>query len=245
MTRLFAILTLLAAVPAAALDFDRPAKENGAFYSELAAPAPKAEQQVIGGAGLLELLAARDAASKVVDINGQDFLVTPAFDAGWNVYFSIKPRGTVGYAGVWKEELLKEGVNYAYAGTKVAIKDEDGAIKLAWQGGSAETSMAELFDLLYSSSASVTFGDAVTYALIRNLEPLTEKEGTVTMRQGSDGLYYYSLTQDSEIEAAPRWLLAVNGVLYGLRIEDASLQFIAKQIEMRPEPLLPERALKH
>ena len=89
-----------------------------------------------------------------------------------------------------------------------------------------------------------TFGGAVTYAVFRNLEPLTEEEGTVALRMGDDGLYYYSLTPDRQIEAAPRWLLAVNGVLYGLRIEDSSLLFVSKKIAAARPELPPERALR-
>ena len=89
-----------------------------------------------------------------------------------------------------------------------------------------------------------TFGGTVTYAVFRNLEPLTEEEGTVALRVGDDGLYYYSLTPDKQIAAAPRWLLAVNGLLYGLRIEDSSLLFVSKKIDAARPALTPERALR-
>ena len=63
-------------------------------------------------------------------------------------------------------------------------------------------------------------------------------EGPVTLRVGSDGFYYFSVTRDSLIEKAPRWLLAINGVLYGLRVEEASLLFVSKPIEMS-KPAFP------
>ncbi|MDP2866844.1 MAG: hypothetical protein Q8O90_11430, partial [Elusimicrobiota bacterium] len=88
------------------------------------------------------------------------------------------------------------------------------------------------FDRLYNDSMKFTFAGLITYSVFRNLEPLSEIEGTVTLRLGSDGLYYFSVTRDSLVEAAPRWLLAINGVLYGLRVEEASLLFVSKPIEM-------------
>jgi hypothetical protein len=69
----------------------------------------------------------------------------------------------------------------------------------------------------------------VTYAAFRNLEPLSESEGTVTMRVDQDGVYYFSLTPDEQVAERPRWLLAVNGVLYGLRVQDGSLLFVSKK----------------
>jgi hypothetical protein len=92
--------------------------------------------------------------------------------------------------------------------------------------------LTSLFERLYEKSMRITFGGAVTYAVFRNLEPLTENEGTVSLRLGSDGLFYFSLTQDRLIASSPRWLLAVNGVLYGLRVDAGSLLFVSKPIEM-------------
>ena len=53
------------------------------------------------------------------------------------------------------------------------------------------------------------------------------------MRRDQEGRYYYSLTGDVQAAAAPRWLLAVNGVLYGLKVEESALLFVAKPIEMK------------
>jgi hypothetical protein len=158
------------------------------------------------------------------------------FDAEWNTWFSLKPvPGPLG-AGAWKEADLAGGAVYKYDGLELKLRETDGVVSVEGPGGQkTEISVSALFDRLYKDSIKVTFGGAVTYAVFRNLEPLTESEGTVALRVGSDGLYYYSLTPDSQITGAPRWLLAVNGVLYGLRIEDASLLFVSKKIDgLRP-----------
>ncbi len=228
---------MLAAAPACA---GWGAAENAAV-SALAAS--RSGICVIGGAPLLELLAARDKASLPLTIGGVDFLASVVFDANWDTWVTLKPAGGALGAGAWKETDLAHGALYKYKDLELKLAETAGTVSVETAAGEKkEFSVNGLFDKLYSESMKVTFGGAVTYAVFRNLEPLSEVEGTVTLRVGSDGLYYYSLTGASQVAAAPRWLLAVNGVLYGLRVEEASLLFVSKPIEMA-EPALPaERA---
>ncbi|MHB0995568.1 MAG: hypothetical protein ACYC2I_04280 [Elusimicrobiales bacterium] len=223
------LMLLLAAAPAAAWG---PA-ESDAAAGLLAA---KAEVQIIGGAPLLDLLAARDKASLPLEIAGHKFLATVNFDDNWDTWFTLKPAAGLG-AGSWKETDLAAGAVYKYKELELRLKAAGGLVAIeAASGEKAEVAITALFDRLYADSLRVTFGGIVTYAVFRNLEPLTELEGTVTLRVGSDGLYYFSVTRDSLIEEAPRWLLAVNGVLYGLRLQDSSLLFVSKVIEMNAAP---------
>ncbi len=229
---------MLAAAPLAASEWGAA---EGAAASSLVNS--RSEISVIGGAPLLGLLAARDAASLPVALDGRLFLASIAFDAEWDVWFTLKPAAGLG-AGAWKEDELAAGAVYEYHGLSVAIKETDDTVFLTSAGKTKGIKVSELFDLLYRNSMKETFGGAVTYAVFRNLEPLTEEEGTVALRVGDDGLYYYSLTPDKQIAAAPRWLLAVNGVLYGLRIEDSSLLFVSKKIDVALSEFTPERALR-
>lgn len=224
------MVMLLAAVPAAA----QWGGAEGAAAAKLVSS--RAEVVNIGGAPLLELLAARDKAAQPVKLGGRDFLATVVFDSAWDAWFALKPAGFPIGAGAWKESDLAAGAVYKYGGTEFKIKETDGVVAIEGPGGAVtEIHVASLFDRLYGESMKITFGGAVTYAAFRNLEPLTESEGTVTMRVDQDGVYYYSLTPDDQTAAGPRWLLAVNGVLYGLRVDDVSLLFVSKQIEgLRP-----------
>ncbi|MDO8804183.1 MAG: hypothetical protein Q7R35_07120 [Elusimicrobiota bacterium] len=218
---------LLAAAPGSA-EWGRA--ESAAAAALLPA---RAEISVIGRAPLLGLLAARDKASQPLAIGGGNFLATVVFDANWDSWFMLKPAGGVLGAGAWKETDLAAGAVYKYKDLELKLKETDGVVSIETAGGEkAEIVVNGLFDRLYNDSMKVTFGGIVTYAVFRNLEPLTEAEGSVTLRVGSDGLYYFSVTRDSLIAAAPRWLLAVNGVLYGLRVQEASLLFVSKPIEM-------------
>ena len=224
------MLILLCAAPAAA-GWGRAENASAAGLQ-----AARAEVQIIGGAPLLDLLAARDKASLPLELGGHKFLATVNFDDNWDTWFTLKPATGLG-AGSWKETDLAAGAVYKYKELAIRLKAAGGVVTLETaQGGKAEVSVNSLFDKLYADSARVTFGGIVTYAVFRNLEPLTEREGSVTLRVGSDGLYYFSVTRDSLIEAAPRWLLAVNGVLYGLRVQDASLLFVSKVIEKDSSP---------
>ena len=228
--KIFLIL-LLAAAPAGA-GWGRA--ETSAASGLLAA---RAETTVIGGAPLLDLLAARDAASLPVEIGGHKFLATVSFDDAWETWFTLKPAAGPG-AGAWREAELAAGAVYNYKGLVLRIKAVDGLVTIEKSPEEKlELSVTALFDKLYADSLKITFGGVVTYAVFRNLEPLAEQEGTVTLRLGSDGLYYFSVTRDALVQAAPRWLLAINGVLYGLRVQDASLLFVSKPIEMtKPAP---------
>lgn len=231
------ILLLLCAVPASA----EWGRGEGAAAGALAVS--RAEVQIIGGAPLLELLAARDKASLPLTIGGVNFLATVVFDAQWETWFSLKPAGVPLAAGAWKETALASGAVYKHKGLTLKLKEADGVVSIESSSGEKlQVAVNSLFGLLYEKSQKVTFGGIVTYAVFRNLEPLAEDEATVSLRLGSDGLYYYSLTPDAQIEGAPRWLLAVNGVLYGLRVDAASLLFVSKQIEMAKPAFAPERA---
>lgn len=228
---------LLAAAPLSAGNWENaPVKAAGLL-------AARAETVVIGAAPLLDLLAARDLVSQPLQIGGVKFLATVVFDDNWDTWFLLKPASGLG-AGAWKETDLAAGAVYRYGGLELHIKAEKGVVRIdRGTEESKEISVNALFDKLYADAMKVTFGGLITYAVFRNLEPLTEQEGTVTLRLGSDGLYYYSVTRDLLAAAAPRWLLAVNGVLYGLRVEEASLLFVSKKIDMAKPALPRERAL--
>jgi hypothetical protein len=214
-------------------------RAEGAAVSGLAAS--RAEISVIGGAPLLDLLAARDKASLPLELGGRKLLASVVFDADWNAWFMLKPASGLG-AGAWTEGDLAAGVIYKYGGLELVIRKAGDAISIGSAAGGTEISMNGLFDLLYEKSMKATFGGVVTYAVFRNLEPMTGDEGTIALRVGSDGLYYYSLTPDRNIESYPRWLLAVNGVLYGLRVDSGSLLFVSKNIEMEKGPVSAERS---
>jgi hypothetical protein len=230
------LMLMLAAVPASA-QWGGAEGRAAAALSEA-----RAETTILGAVPLLDLLAARDKVSQPVTIAGKNFLATVVFDAAWDTWFSLKPVSGLG-AGAWKETDLAAGAVYKYGGLELLVKETDGVVTILGQDGSkAEVAVNALFDRLYNDSTRITFGGAVTYAVFRNLEPLSEDEGTVTMRKDDQGLYYYSITSDAQITSAPRWLLAINWVLYGLKVEESSLLFVSKPIENAPDRLPALRA---
>jgi len=201
--------------------------------------------EVIKTLPLLDLMAERTVSSKELTVGATVFLASVVLDDDWEVYFQLKQKGSSANPGVWKETAFKEGVTYKFAGGEVQIIEKDGVINVTGPGAGAETSTAELFDLLYAKSTSIECGGLVTYAVIRNFTPLTGNEGTITLRMGSDGLYYYSLTPDAQVAGYPRWLSAVNGVLYGLKATDTDLVFVSKVIPPDAKPLVQmERVIK-
>lgn len=230
------ILLLLAAAPASAGWGRAEASDAAALASA------RAEISIISGVPLLELLAERDKAALPLTIGGKNFLASVVFDAEWETWVTLKPAGGGLGAGAWKETDLAAGAVYNYGGLSLKLKKTGDTVSVEAAGEKAEFTVTSLFDKLYNDSRKIVFGEIVTYAVFRNLEPLAEIEGTVTLRVGSDGLYYFSVTRDSLIEKAPRWLLAVNSVLYGLRVEEASLLFVSKPIEMAKPSFPVERS---
>ena len=227
------IMLMLAAMPAAA----EWGKAEGAAAARL--NAARAEVQIISGAPLLELLAARDKASLPLTIGGRAFLATVVFDSDWDTWFSLKPAGDPLAANAWKEADLAAGAVYKYKDLAINLKETGGVVAVESSAGDKQqVAVNALFDLLYAKPQKITFGEAVTYAAFRNIEPLTQAEGTVMLRvDQNDGLYYYSVTPDAKIASEPHWLLAVNGVLYGLRVDSGSLLFVSKVIELnKPAP---------
>lgn len=247
-----AIVLVYVAAAFAQADFDRLySADKPTFTDTIGVPAavpakakanPVETLQVMP---ILDLMAERNIASKELALGTTVFLATAVLDDNWDTYFQIRLKGSRANPGVWKEASLKDGVTYKYDGGEVKIKEQDGFIGVMDSTAAAQTSMAEIFELLYTKSSKIEFGGAVTYAVIRNFTPLTGNEGTITLRLGSDGLYYYSLTPDTQVASAPRWLLAVNGVLYGLKATDTDIVFVSKVIEQKSAFLpLKERTLK-
>lgn len=187
---------------------------------------------------ILDLMAERTISSKELIVGATVFLASVVLDDEWEVYFQLKQKGSQANPGVWKETALKDGVTYKFNGGELKVTEKDGFIGLIGSSATAETSTAELFDLLYTKSSKIELGGLVTYAVIRNFTPLTGNEGTITLRLGSDGLYYYSLTPDTQVAAVPRWLLAINGVLYGLKATDTDLVFVSKELPPNAKPLV-------
>ena len=200
---------------------------------------------VIKTVPLLDLMAERTVSSKVLTLGATSFLAAAVLDDNWDVYLQIKEKGSRANPGVWGEAALKAGVIYKYSGGEINIIERNGFISVTDSGGaSAQTAFGELFDLLYANSTKAEFGGLVTYAFIRNLTPLTNNEGTIALRMGSNGAYYYSLTPDDQVAVHPRWLLAINGVLYGLKATDTETVFVSKPIEAgAAADFLVERAL--
>lgn len=227
---------MLAAAPASA-EWGRP---ESSAASALASA--RAGISVIGGVPLLDLLAARDKAALPLTLGGKNFLASAVFDDNWDNWVLLKPAGGGFGAGAWREADLAAGVTWKYDGLELKLKKAGDLVTVTAGEEKAEFAVTALFDKLYQDSMKFTFAGLVTYAVFRNLEPLTEKEGTVTLRIGSDGLYYFSVTRDSLIEKAPRWLLAINSVLYGLRVEEASLLFVSKPLEKAGTTFPAERS---
>ncbi|MEW5950300.1 MAG: hypothetical protein GX447_00855 [Elusimicrobia bacterium] len=202
--------------------------------------AKSAEENILGKTPLLEILSQRDSSSALLDLAGDKFTASYSLDNNWDLWFYIKPQIGLG-AGAWKLEKLNDKVFYSYGQTKAIIAREQGTIFIQYSRyENIEISEKELFEKLYDNSPKITFGGLVTYAYLRNISPLSEKEGIITLRKDNNGNLFYSLTQDFEINGKTRWLMAANGVLYGLKISNGELVFVSKPINIQKLSFLNE-----
>ncbi len=199
------------------------------------------EEKIISSTPLLDLLAQRDSASADLNLGDESFYASFCADEAWDLWFFIKPKNGFG-AKAWKLEKLNDKVFYSYGQTKAVIGRQDGLIYIQYSRyEGVELTEKDLMEKLYEASPKITFGDAVTYAFLRNLSPMNEEEGIITLRKDRDGNFFYSLSQDKAIKAKTRWLMAANGVLYGLRINDNSeLEFVSKSINIEKPSFLAE-----
>ncbi|MBU2530644.1 MAG: hypothetical protein KKD35_06360 [Elusimicrobia bacterium] len=199
---------------------------------------------------LAQLALERQESGNLIEIGDYKFSSTLIIDNNWEIYFAIWPEdSSMAVKTIWHEAELTRGVVYDYKDTKFNITLEDGIISIGYdETGSkfiSKISYDDILHKLYSNAEKISFADMVEYALIRNHDPLNNKDGIITLRLDRDGMFWYSFNLDDIIAHQIKWLVGINGVLYGMKISDDKLFFFSKPVDMDKGIYGREKLLKY
>ena len=104
---------------------------------------------------------------------------------------------------LWHQAELEKGVVYESEGIKFNITLENGIITLSYGGAGnkiiSKISYDDIFYKLYFNAEKIVFADMVQYAIIRNHDPLNDKDGIITLRLDDEGMFWYSFNLDEII----------------------------------------------
>ncbi len=199
---------------------------------------------------LNQLALERQESFNLIELGKYRFSSTLIIDNNWELYFAIWPEGSsMADKTIYYEAELSKGVVYGYKGIKFNIVLQDGIINLTYNDNGNEVasriSYNDMFHKLYFNAEKIIFADMVEYAIIRNHDPLNDKDGIITLRRDSNGMFWYSFNLDDIITRQTKWLVAINGVLYGMHIRDNNLGFFSKVIDMNKKIHGKEKLLKY
>ncbi len=186
---------------------------------------------------LEQLEADRQRAGNLIEIEDYKFFSTLVFDDNWDIYFAIWPKdSSMDEKTVWSETELEKGAVYEYRGIKfnIALKNRIISMRYVKKGKRfiSRISYNDIFDRLYAKSKKIIFSNMVKYAIVRNHEPLKDKAGIIALRLDRYGKFWYSFNLDDKISNQIKWLVGVNGVLYGIKVRDNNLVFFSKVVNI-------------
>ena len=136
-------------------------------------------------------------------------------------YFQLKQVGNDAPPEAWRDKDLNAGVTFKYSGGELALKSNDTAISITdTDGRQTEVSWEELSNLLYEESSKVSYTDdgLYTFAIIRNISPVSGEKGILTMRKSSDEGYRYNIIPDKQGRDEPVGRLSDEGSTLYLRV---------------------------
>ncbi|MEK7705201.1 MAG: hypothetical protein AAB426_09600 [Myxococcota bacterium] len=198
--------------------------------------APPGEAVEINRLALGALAVARPSADVRVTVGKQVLRCTYSVDASWDLQFTIVPEGAPAYARSFSAKQLAAGARLELSSGALMLQETDGVITFRRVAGTqvgkdvARVTSDEVFDALYDRSQQLTFDGTVTYAVIRNTDPKDGALGIMLVRRDCEGQYFYSLGRDEALRDPIKWIVGINGVLYGMKVVGPDLVFFAKRI---------------
>ncbi|MCG2726989.1 MAG: hypothetical protein L6420_12210 [Elusimicrobia bacterium] len=184
-----------------------------------------------------QLAAEREEAVNLIEIGNYKFFSTVIIDNNWEINFAIWPENSsMDKKTLWPETELEKGAVYEYQDIRFNITLTSGIISVRYALSGKEfisrLSYDDIFNKLYSNTEKIMFADSVEYAIIRNRDPLNDKDGIITLRRDNDGMFWYSFNSDDIISNQIKWLVGINSVLYGMKIRGNNLVFFSKLIDI-------------
>lgn len=132
-----------------------------------------------------------------------------------------------------------DGSWYSFPKSELKTGVDAGGARLSFEGGAIlvdgeRVPEMELVAALYASSRRVTLG-VVDYAVLYEDGALVPHSATF-LRRDHEGNYFMAWRPAQRL-ATYEWLLAVNGIMYGPRLEGEAMRFYSKPVPNVPEPL--------
>ena len=229
------ILTTMFFLPLSSSAFDAFVKEDINAVNLLKQKNTPSE---LSSVSLAKLAIERRESANLIEIGDYKFFSTLIIDNNWDIYFAIWPKdSSMDNKTLWLEAELEKGAVYEYRGIKFNLVLENGIVNIAYdEPGNkfiSKISYDDIFHKLYFNAEKIIFADRVEYAIIRNHDPLNDKEGIIALRRDREGMFWYSFNLDDIISNQIKWLVGINGVLYGMRIQDNNLVFFSKVVEKK------------
>lgn len=191
----------------------------------------------LSSVSLGQLALEREESANLIKVGNYKFSVTLIIDNNWDIYFALWPKdSSMDSKTLWLAAEIENGVVYEHKGIKFNLVLENSNIVVNYEKDGSEftskISYDDIFHRLYFNAEKIVFADMVEYSLIRNHDPLNDKDGIITLRIDRDGMFWYSFNLDEIISNQTKWLVGINSVLYGMRIRDNNLVFFSKPIDI-------------
>lgn len=168
---------------------------------------------------LADVVAAQDSACKVVS----GLRVCAAFGTDYETWIKVSQGGAT---LAFPESKLRQGADafgkrLSYARGVLAVGAED-------------VEMIELLASIYAKAKRIRLG-VVDYAVLYEDGALVPRSATFVRKDPEDGQFYIAWRPAAELQTY-EWLLAVNGIMYGPRLEGAEMGFYSKPVPNIPQP---------
>ena len=241
------ILTTIFFLPLSSSAFDAFVKEDINAVNLLKQKNIPSE---LSSVSLSKLAVERRESANLIEIGNYKFFSTLITDNNWELYFAIWPENSsMDNKTLWLGAELEKGVVYEYQGIKFNIVLENGNITIAYDESEnkfiSKISYDDIFLKLYFNAEKIIFADRVEYAIIRNHDPLNDKDGIIALRRDREGMFWYSFNLDDIISNQIKWLVGINGVLYGMRVCSENLVFFSKIVDMDKKIYGKEKLLNY
>lgn len=215
----------LASLAAAAALVGAPASAPVPTPRAAVAPAPNGET-TIARATLDAVSAAQAAGAATRSVDGSDLSAAMAFNPDGDAWFLLRSGAR---SGVFSEAALKTGAAVDLPGGRATLKVADAVLTVAGASGtSVEFREKDLLDALYEAAIKVDLG-TVRYAVLHR-DGRDSPASECLLRRDARGNYFVASYSPADARKATIWVVAVDGVLYGMRLRGPELIFVSKPL---------------
>jgi len=186
-----------------------------------------AGETVLARAPLAGLAAAQARGARTYAFGGAPLEAAVAFDANGEDWLVLRQGA---WRGAYPYSALAAGAAADLPSGRASLKADHGKIALAAASGETLTlSERELLDALYAAATKFELGP-VTYAALWHDGRGGTPAALDLMRRDAQGDYFITYRAPAQMKGPTQWVMATNGLIYGMRIEGLELVFVDKPL---------------